>query len=77
MSVQYAFVVSLSDSLHEENWRRRQSKSPVEHSTFQGTESEALSGQAASLIVKLWMASEILKVLSNTSDAVLTMLIRF
>lgn len=50
---------------------------PAEHATFQGTESVALSGQAASVIVRLWMASEILKVLSKTSDAVFTMLIRF
>lgn len=77
MSVQYALVESSSDRLQDENCRRRQSMFPCEHSAFQGVESEAPSGQLASLIVTLWRPSEMLKVLSNTSDAVLTMLIRF
>lgn len=53
ISVQYAFVESSRDLLQDENCRRRQSMFPSEHPTFQGVESDALSGQFESLMVTL------------------------
>jgi hypothetical protein len=62
----------LIELLHEEKVSRRVFKSPTEHGVFQPVEAKTLVGHSALLMVKFWMLSEILKLFSKTTDAVLT-----